>query len=183
MNNVVEKNFVQTMRAVEHSLGIPDSLPGQSSVLNLGNVLNATQAFATTATLSTILSSEVCKVLQEAIPIILQIALELNIDLAFGQDGLGPSSCTRRSLVSRCGLNPEFVSACRVDHAYLTASWISTGNSITLLTLLLQPWDHKDTTIIYITRKFQLSFLPFLVMNLIFPRFGVCFSLISTRPI
>ena len=162
------------MRAVEHSLGIPDSLPGQSWTVNLGNALNATQALATTAALSTILSSEVCKVLQEAIPIILQIALILNINLAFGQDGLGPSLCTRWSLVSRCGLNSKFVSTRCVDHAYLTASWISTGNTITLLTLLMQPSDHKDTTIICITRKFQLPFL-LLVINLIFPRFGVCF--------
>lgn len=95
-----EKNFVQTIRAVEHSLGFPDSLPGLSSVLNNGESHNATQALAATATLSTILSSEVCQVLQEAIPIILEIALELSINLVFGQDELGSSLSARRPLVS-----------------------------------------------------------------------------------
>ena len=104
MNDIVEKNFVETIRAVEHALGFPDSLPGAP---NNGNLLNVTHAFATTATLSSILSAEVCKVLQDAIPIIFQIALELDLNLVFGQDGLG--SFTGRPLISTCGLNSEFV--------------------------------------------------------------------------
>ena len=46
--------------------------------------------------------------LEEAVPIILQIALELNINLVFEQDGLGSFLSTRRSLVTTCVLNSEF---------------------------------------------------------------------------
>jgi len=95
-----EKNFVETVRAVEHSLGIPDSLPGLIPISDNGNPSNATQAIAITATLSSSLASEVCKVLEEAVPIILQIALELEINLVFEQDGLGSFLSTRRSLVT-----------------------------------------------------------------------------------
>jgi hypothetical protein len=107
---IVEKNFVQTVRAVEHSLGIPDSLPGLVPTWDNGNPSNATQAIATTATLTSFLTSEVCEVLQEAVPIILQIALELTINLTFELDGLASFLSTRRSLVTTCVLYSEFVS-------------------------------------------------------------------------
>lgn len=101
MNNAVEKNFVQTIRAVEYSLSIADSLPGLTLDLTNGKPSNVTQALAMTATLSSVLSSEVCTVLQEAIPIVLEIALELNINLGFGQDGLGSCLSSKRPLVSK----------------------------------------------------------------------------------
>ena len=80
--------------------------------------MNATQAISITATLSSFLTSEVCKELQEAVPIILQIALELNINLAFEQNGLGSFLSTRRSLVTACVLNSELLSMQRVDYDY-----------------------------------------------------------------
>ena len=100
MNNVDYKKFVQTVRAVEHSLGISDSLSDLIPYLDNGNPLNATQAIAKTAMLSSFLSPEVCNVLQEAAPIILQIALDLDINLVFEQDGLGSFLSTRRPLVT-----------------------------------------------------------------------------------
>ena len=150
-----EKNFVQTVRAVEYSLGIPDSLPGLIPRSDNGNPLNVTQAIATTATLSSFLAPEVCKVLQEAVPIILQIALELGINLAFEQDGLG-SYLSTRPLVTKYVLKSEFVSTQHVDN--ITVLWISAGNTITLLTLLMQQTDHKDTILTCITRKFKIIF-------------------------
>jgi hypothetical protein len=140
---------------VEHSLGISDPLSDLIPNFDNGNPLNATQAIATTATLSSILSPDVCKVLQEAAPIILQIALDLGINLAFEQDGLGSFLSTRRPLVTAYVLNSSLTQ--RVWHN-ITALWISTGNTITLLTLLMQQTDHKDTIIIYITRKFKIIF-------------------------
>ena len=137
-----------------------------------GNPWNATQAIATTATHSSFLTPEVCKVLHEAVPIILQIALDLDINLAFEQGGLGSFLSTKRPLVTKYVLNSEFVSTQRVDD--ITALWISTGNTITLLTLLMQQTDHKDTIIIYITRKSKKLFSTLLI-NLIISRFGVCF--------
>ena len=101
------KNFVQTVRAVEQSLGIYDPL---SKVIptseNEQNFMNATQAIATTATLSS-LNPEVCKVLQQAVPIILQIASDLGINLSFKHDGLGSSLPTSRPLVTKYVLNSE----------------------------------------------------------------------------
>ena len=157
---LVEKNFVETVRAVERSLGISDSLPALIPTLDNGNFLNATQAIATIATLSSFLTSEVCEVLHEAIPIILQIALELDINLDFEQDGLGSFLSTRRPLVTTCVLTSEFISTQRVDYDYdnITASWISAGSTITVLTLPMQLTDHKDTIIIYTTRKFKIIF-------------------------
>lgn len=157
---IVEKNFVQTVRAVEHSLGFSDSLPGLIPALDIGDFLNVTQAIASTAGLSSFLSSEVCDVLHEAVPIILQIALELNINLVFEQDGLWSFLSTRRSLVTTCVLKSEFVSTQRVDHDYdnITVLWMSVGSTITLLTLLMQPTDHKDMIVIYIIRKFKIVF-------------------------
>jgi hypothetical protein len=133
-----------------------NSLPGLIPIWESGNPLNATQSIATTATLSSFLASEVCKVLQEAVPIILQIALDLGINLAFEKGGLGSSLSTRRPLVTKYVLNSEFVFTQRVDS--ITALWISAGNTITLLTLLMRLTDHKDMIIIYITRKFKIVF-------------------------
>ena len=158
---LVQKKFVETVRAVEHSLGISDSLLPLIPTLENGNFLNVTEAIATIATLSSILTSEICEVLQEAIPIICQIALELDINLVFEQDGLGSFLSTRRPLVTTCVLTSEFISTQRVDYDYdnITALWMSAGNTITLLTLPMQLTDHKDTIIIYTTRKFKIYFL------------------------
>ena len=132
------KNFVETVRAVEQSLGIYDPL---SKVIptseNEQNFMNATQAIATTGTLSS-LNPEVCKVLQQAVPIILQIASDLGINLDFEHDGLGSSLLTRRPLVTiltKYVLNSESVSGQRIDN--IAVLWMSAGNLITLLTLLV----------------------------------------------
>ena len=137
---------------MEHSLGISDPLSGLIPTSDKGNPLNATQAIATTATLSSFLDSEVCKVLEEAVPIILQIASDCDINLVFEQDGLGSFLSTRRPLVTTYVLNLEFVSTQRVD--IITALWISAGSTIILLTPLMQQTDHKDTIVILITREF-----------------------------
>ena len=158
MTYIDEKNFVQTVRAVEHSLGISDSLSDPFPTFDNGNPLNVTQAISSTAKLSSFLTPDVCKVLQEAAPIIFQIALDLDINLVFEQDGLGSFLSTRRPLVTKYVSNSGFVSTQRVETIITTALWISTGSTITLLTLLMQQTDHKDTIIIYITRKFKIIF-------------------------
>ena len=109
--------------------------------------------------------------LEEAVPIILQIALELNINLVFEQDGLGSFLSTRRSLVTTCVLNSDFFfsslhNVLIYDYDNIAVLWISSGSSTTLLTLLMQPTDHKDTMIIYITRKFKLLFFFCLLTSL-----------------
>jgi len=96
------KNFVKTIRAVEYSLGISGSFPEFDSPpvdTATCSCSNATESIATTATFS-FLTSEVCDVLQEAIPIILQIALDLEINLVFEQDGLSSFLSSRNQLIT-----------------------------------------------------------------------------------
>ena len=144
---------------MEASLGISESFPElHSALINTGTPSNVTQSLATAATLSSFLTSEICQVLQDAIPIILQIALDLNINVDFEHGGLWSLLSTKRQLVTRCGLNSGFVSTCRVDRDDFIVSWMSTGSTITLLILLMRLRDHKDTITIYITRKFELPF-------------------------
>ncbi|KAF8810492.1 glycoside hydrolase family 5 protein [Phlegmacium glaucopus] len=88
-----EKNFVQTIRAVEYSLSL------NSASVHSGSSSNVTEAMATTA-VATLYSSEIRQVLREAIPMIVQIASELNINLAFDQDGLRSSLSTKEPLVA-----------------------------------------------------------------------------------
>lgn len=156
MAYVVDKNFVQTVRAVEHALGIPNSFPGLPSV-DIGVRLNVTEAIATIATVSSPLSFEVSQVLLDSIPIIIQIALELNFHLTFGSDEWRSSLTTSNPLVTKYGLNSQLVSTRRVDDD-VTVLWISTGNSTTLLTLLMPLSDNKRTIAICIIRKFEPPF-------------------------
>lgn len=106
-------------------------------------------------TTATGLTSEIRQVLQDAVPIIVKIALDLNINVAFGQDGLGSLLSARKPLVTTYDFNEQFVSTRPVDDDF-TASWMSTGNTTSLRTLLMQLSDHKDMITIYITRKFKL---------------------------
>ena len=108
-------------------------------------------------TTATGLTSEIRQVLQDAVPIIVKIALELDINVAFGQDGLGSVLSARKPLVTTYDFNEQFVSARPVNDDF-TASWMSTGNTTNLRTLLLQLSDHKDMITICITRKFKLFF-------------------------
>ena len=73
--------------------------------------------------------------LQQAVPIILQIASDLGINLDFEHDGLESFLSTRRPLVTKYVLNSEFVFAQRVDN--IAVLWMSAGNLITFLTLLV----------------------------------------------
>ena len=176
--NIVNKDFVQTMRAVEHSLGIPNSYPGLISD-NTGTSMNVTAAIATTARSSS-LTSEIRQALEEAIPIFTEIALGLKVNIVFDQNGLRSRLAGGSPLVAKYGLNSEFFSAHRVDHDDFTALWMLAGSTIILLTQLMQPWDRKHTIIIYITRKFELLF--WLYNNLILFRFGVCFRQLFSNP-
>ena len=89
---------------MERSLGISDSLPDLIPLLDNESPFNVIQAIAKTATLSSFLAPEVCEVLQEAAPIISQIASDLGINLVFEQDGLGSLLSTRRPLVTKYAL-------------------------------------------------------------------------------
>ena len=103
MNIVVNIGFVQTIRAVEQSLNSD----------NTGTSKNVTEAMATTARSSSF-TPEIRQVLEDAIPIFMNIALGLGVNTVFDQDGLRSRLASRSPLVAKCGLNSEFVSARRV---------------------------------------------------------------------
>ena len=115
--------------------------------------MNVTAAIATTA-LSSVLTSEIQQVLRDAIP----ITLELNVNIDFEQNGLRSRLASASPMVAKYGLNSEFFSAHRTDLDDFIALWMLAGNTITPLTQPMQPWDRKHTIIIYITRKFELLF-------------------------
>ncbi|KAF8159297.1 glycoside hydrolase family 5 protein [Crassisporium funariophilum] len=94
-----QKNFVQTVRAVEFSLGVP--VPGISLASSIvQSSKNATAALSASATLSSIFNSEVRKVLQDAVPIIAKVSLQLALNVAFDQGGLRSSLGGRQPLVT-----------------------------------------------------------------------------------
>ena len=156
MKNVDNEGFVQTMRAVEHSLGIPNSFPGLVSD-NTGTSKNVTDAIATTARSSS-LTSEIRQALEDSISIFTKIALELKVNIVFEQNGLRSRLASGSPLAAKYGLNSEIFSAVVLIMTKFTALWMLAGSTIIPLTQLMQPWGRKHTIIIYITRKFELLF-------------------------
>jgi len=98
---VVQKNFVQTVRAVEIFLGIP--VPGFNplSSARLGAAQNVTSAFTIAATMSSIFNTEVMQVLADAAPIFQQVAMQLSLNTAFAKGGLRWHLSRRRALVTK----------------------------------------------------------------------------------
>ena len=140
------------MRAVEYSLGMANAFPGLST--GSGTSMNVTEAMATTARSSS-LAAGIRQALVDAIPIFTEIASTLKVNIIFDQNGLRSRLASGSLLVAKYGLNSEFVSARHVDRDDFTALWMLAGNTIIPLTQLMQPWDHKHTIIIYITREFS----------------------------
>ena len=145
------------MRAIEYSLGVPNSSFTGLISDNTGTPMNVTAAIEMTARSSS-LTSEIQQVLRDAISIIAEVSLGLKVNLDFEQDDLRARLASGSPLVAKYGLNSEFVSARRVVHDDFTALWMSAGSTIIPLTQLMQPWDRRHTIIIYITRKFEFLF-------------------------
>ena len=147
------------MRAVEHSLGIPNSF---QELISSGTSMNATEAIATTARSPT-LTPEVREALEDAIPIFTNIASQLKVNLVFDQNGLRSRLGNGNPLVAKYGLNSKnFVLAC-VHRDDFIVLWMLAGNTIIPLTQLMQLWDSKHTIIIYITRKLELLFFTLVI--------------------
>ena len=96
--------------------------------------MNVTQAIAITARSSS-LSAEIRQVLQDANPIIAQLASELKVNMVFEQDGLRSSLSSSSPLVTKYEFDSEFVYMRHIDDDF-TALWICTGNTIIPPTLL-----------------------------------------------
>lgn len=94
---VVQVNFVQTVRAVELALGIP--VPGVNSP-SFDSAGNATAALSGISTLASIFNSEVRQVLLDAIPVLAQVAKQLDLNMEFAHGDLGSILRARKPLVT-----------------------------------------------------------------------------------
>ncbi|KAF8184464.1 glycoside hydrolase family 5 protein [Pholiota molesta] len=90
-------NFVQTVRAVELALGIP--VPGINSP-SFDSAGNATAALSGVSTLASIFNSEVRQVLHDAIPVLAQVAKQLDLNMEFAHGGLASILKARQPLVT-----------------------------------------------------------------------------------
>lgn len=75
--DLVQKNFVQVVRAIELVLGMP--IPGPATCKLKQPPTNITAAMAQVASLK-MFSPEVASVLKDSMPIILKLATELGLD-------------------------------------------------------------------------------------------------------
>jgi hypothetical protein len=73
----VTKNFVQVIRAVEFLLGIPVAGLERSSQFKFN--ANVTISLGTASQYSSFFNDEVCKVLEDAIPILLKLGINMEI--------------------------------------------------------------------------------------------------------
>jgi hypothetical protein len=98
---IVQKNFVQTVRAVEISMGIPVPSINLPPSPRLGAARDIASAFTIVSTLSSIFNSEVLQVLIDAIPVLEQVAEQLDLNTAFAQGGLRRRLARRGPLVTK----------------------------------------------------------------------------------
>jgi hypothetical protein len=82
----VQKNFVQVVRAVELALGIPVSGVAPLSVPSSSR--NVTGALSAASSLPDLFNPEVRQVLQDMVPVLIKVALQLSLNLNFDQQGL-----------------------------------------------------------------------------------------------
>ncbi|KIM44396.1 glycoside hydrolase family 5 protein [Hebeloma cylindrosporum] len=95
-----QKNFVQTVRAVEISLGIPVPDLNSPALPRLRDANNVTSAFAIVANSSSVFSSEVLQVLVDAAPVFEQVARQLTLNTDFALGGLRCHLSRRRTLIT-----------------------------------------------------------------------------------
>ncbi|KAJ2930020.1 hypothetical protein H1R20_g7076, partial [Candolleomyces eurysporus] len=81
-----QKNFVQVVRAVELALGIPVSGVAPLSVLSSSR--NVTAALSAASGLPNLFDSEIRQVLQDMIPVLTKVAMQLTLNLNFDHQGL-----------------------------------------------------------------------------------------------
>ena len=101
---IVQKNFVQTVRAVEISMGVP--VPGiNSPPSRLAAARNVTSAFTTAANLSSIFNSEVLQVLIDTAPVFEQVARQLDLNTTFVQENLRWTLSRKKGLVTKYAIS------------------------------------------------------------------------------
>lgn len=97
----VQKNFVKVVRAVEFALGVP--VNGTTPLSNFSSSRNATMSLMMASTTQRgRLDTEVLHVLAEIVPILTQVARQLDLNLDLDQKDLRRSVSTREPLVTKC---------------------------------------------------------------------------------
>jgi hypothetical protein len=143
----VSKNFVQVVRAVELTLGIP--IPGIHASDDYSKAANVTDGMRRVSD-SSLFNSEVRKALAAAIIPTAQIMAEFWLS-PFPHH---PPTNPRESLVTK---SVYFLVSLRLQPHSSPASWTSTGNSIIPAIPKRLRKDLRHTTIIFTTRKFTYS--------------------------
>lgn len=110
----VQKEFVDTVRAVELTLGIP--VPGLSLDTQI-NTSNFTEALGQVASLSTIFNSNVREALAAAAPMLVDLAVQLSVP-ALLDTSLASGLPSRNTLVTTCAI-PSFRRCLRLTVLYL----------------------------------------------------------------
>ena len=101
---IVQKNFVQTVRAVEISMGVP--VPGiNSPPSRLAAPRDVTSAFTIAANLSSIFNSEVLQVLIDTAPVFEQVARQLDLNTTFVQENLRWTLSRKKGLVTKYAIS------------------------------------------------------------------------------
>ena len=99
MVSSVQVNFVQTVRAVELALGIP--VPETSPPGNVSAAGDATSGLSCVSTFSAIFNPEVLQVLENAIPILVEVVEQLSLNMVYSRIGLGLHLRAKLPLVTK----------------------------------------------------------------------------------
>ncbi len=90
---------MQTVRAVELALGIP--VPEISPPANVSAADNATSGLYCVSTLSAIFNPEVLQALEDARPILVEVAEQLSVNMVYSRNGLDSHLRERLPLVTK----------------------------------------------------------------------------------
>lgn len=96
---IVQKNFVQTVRAVELILGI--AVPGTTPAGIITSAANVSEALITASTKTSLFNADVLAALVDAGPMFTYVVEQLGLSTALGQSGLRESMAARSPLVTK----------------------------------------------------------------------------------
>jgi hypothetical protein len=144
----VYKNFVQVIRAVELVLGI--DVPGLSLPSSFKKSTNFCTTLGSLSKLTSLFNPEVRSVLADSVPVLLQVGLQLEVDALKSGSASGLDTVNREALVTKYVV-PHLRWFFLALTLIFSASWMSTGSTITRRTLRITRLAPKYTITISTT--------------------------------